>query len=168
MASSAAVLYARPYSVVTATSGRSSGAQMYVTPRTFAGLWSTSGVSASSDMSGLLAWLPGQRQPIGWVTINGQRMPVEIDAQAWYRFFLTVAEIKLGGIAGATIPDVATTVTQTQEQAATASTQTAQLAQVTEANAQATAALREVAINNGLSGSTQIPPAVTGVYENFP
>ena len=143
----------------------STGAVIYLPLRVVTGRWSTSGVTASEDLTNTLKWLPPSRQPIGWVTIGGQRHPVQIDS-TWFGFLHTVAEQKLGGVNGSTLPDVVTAVETTISQAADASTATAAVAQQAQANADALAATIAVVQGNSLVGSTEIPPAQT--YTEIP
>lgn len=75
----------------------------------------------------------------------------------WYRFFNTVANVKLGGINGATVPDVASTVTATIETAAAAEAQVAAVTQQVQTNAEAAYVMRNVIKQASLAGSDQIP-----------
>jgi hypothetical protein len=133
-----------------------SGAVFYIPIRMVSGLWSATGITASANLENLQAWLPPRRQPMGWVTIGGTRYPVDWD-DTLYRFLQFVSEIKLGGIAGPTLPDVVTTVTETQATAAAASASVTELAQQTTTNAEALAATVQVVTVNSLSGANQIP-----------
>ena len=152
MASTGAVFYLRPYAIA-ATGGRSTGAQFYVSVRAVSGLWPTAGVQASSDTRGALTWLPRESEPLGRVNKDGG---VTISPY-WYRFFNTVANVKLGGIEGATVPDVASTVTATIEIAAAAEAQSASVAQQVQTNAEAAYVMRNVIKQAALAGSDQIP-----------
>lgn len=143
----------------------STGAVVFLPLRVVSGRWSTSGVTASEDLTNTLKWLPHSRQPIGWVTIGGQRYPVSPDPM-YYGFLHTVAEQKLGGINGSTLPDVVTAVETTISQAADVSSTTAAVAQQVQANADALAATIAVAQNNSLVGANDIPPAQT--YTEIP
>ena len=131
------------------------GAVMLVTPRAISGLFAE---GTTSQILNLLAWLPHSRQPLGYVSVNGQRLPVEIDAQAWYRFFHTIAETKLGGIGGSTLPQVAEAGAVTAASAAAAASQTASVAAQAQANAEALLATVQVVTANALTGAEQIPP----------
>lgn len=84
----------------------------------------------------------------------------------YYGFLHTVAEQKLGGINGSTLPDVVTAVETTISQAADVSSTTAAVAQQVQANADALAATIAVAQNNSLVGANDIPPAQT--YTEIP
>ena len=131
---------------------QTSSAVFYVPIRMVSGLWSTSGITASADLENLQAWLPPQRQPIAY-----QQGGQWFCDPTWYRFFQFVAEIKLGGVSGPTLPDVVTTVTETQATAAAASASVTEIAQQTTANAEALAATVQVAVVNSLTGADQIP-----------
>lgn len=133
-----------------------SGAVFYIPVRMVSGLWSTAGITASANLENLQAWLPPRRQPMGWVTIGGVRHPVDWDDTV-YRFLQFVSEVKLGGQNGPTLPDVVTTVTDTQATAAAASAGVTELAQQTTANAEALAATVQVVTTNALTGASQIP-----------
>lgn len=125
---------------------------LYLPVRMASGLWSTSGVAASSDLTNLQSWLPPQRQPVAY-----QQGGQWFCDPTWYRFFQFVAEIKLGGRSGPTLPDVVTAITDTQTTAATATASVVTLQQQTSANAEALAATVQVAQNNSLAGAGQIP-----------
>jgi hypothetical protein len=123
---------------------------VYIPIRMVSGLWSVSGVAASK---GELAWLPPARQPIGFTDSRGN---FNCDP-AWYRFFEYVAETRLGGRQGPAIPAVAAVVAQTQVTAAASTTAVTELQQQTQANAEALFVVREVAVNNSLTGAGLIP-----------
>ena len=108
--------------------------------------------------SNLKAWLPPQRTPIAYVDINGQQTPVYIDASTWYRFLQYVAEIKLGGVNGPTLANVAADVVTAKSEASAAAIGQASIGQQVQANAQALAVTVEVAQTNSLAGADQIPP----------
>ncbi|MGL4649955.1 MAG: hypothetical protein ACRC1H_11145, partial [Caldilineaceae bacterium] len=76
---------------------------------------------------------------------------------AWYRFFEYIAETRLGGKQGPAIPAIATVVNEVQATAAASSTVVTELQQQTQANAESLSVVREVAINNSLTGAGQIP-----------
>lgn len=162
MASTGAVVYLRPRVAATYIPARSTSALTYLTPRVLSGLWTASGVSASADLANLRAWLPPQRTPFAWVTVGGQRLPVYIDATTWYRFFQFVADVRLGGADGATIPDIVAAVVSSLSQSATTAAVASITAQQTQANAEALAATVQVVQTASLPGSTQIPPVQQG------
>jgi hypothetical protein len=92
----------------------------------------------------------------------GKTMPdgtVQIDPN-WWRFLHDLFEQRLGGSQGDSIPDITTTVVDTRAQAITAQSSVSAVAQQVDANAQALAATVQVAQNNSLTGSKQIPPVV--------
>lgn len=132
------------------------GAVVYLPLRVVSGRWSETGVTASEDLSNTIKWLPPARQPVGWVTIGGQRYPVQIDS-AWFGFHQTVAETKLGGVNAATVPDVVTAVEGTLTESAAASATVAAVAQQTQANADSLAATVSVVQANSLVGANTIP-----------
>lgn len=141
-----------PSSPVAVTAFTSAGV-LYLPIRMSSALWSASGVSVAKTE---IAWLPPARQPIGYVTIGGQRYPIEGDP-AYYRFHEYVSERRLGGKTGPAITEVVTAVAETQATAAASSTAVTELQQQTQTNAEALAVVREVAINNSLTGAGQIP-----------
>ena len=51
------------------------------------------------------AWLPAAGQPIGYVTINGQRYPATVDS-TYYRAFQTAFNERLAGIVGKSITQI--------------------------------------------------------------
>lgn len=75
----------------------------------------------------------------------------------WYRFFSYLAEVKLGGVQSATLPDIQSTVVTAQEQASTAAAAAVGVQQQVVNNAEVLATVVEVAQNNSLSGASQIP-----------
>ena len=153
MASTGAVCYVRPQSIAGASAGHSTGAVSFFSVRAVSGLWSTVGVQASADTRGALTWLPRESEPLGIVNKDGT---VRISPY-WYRFFNTVANVKLGGIDGDTLPDVSATVTATIETAAAAEAQVSVLAQQTQTNAESLYVVRNVVKQASLAGSDQIP-----------
>ena len=79
-----------------------------------------------------------------------------------------VAETRLGGIAGKSIPDVTSTIEGTQNAAVATSSQVAALAQQAQTNAEALSSSVQVLQNNALPGANQIPPVARNPYENLP
>lgn len=128
-------------------------AVVYYAVRVVSGLWATTGVNPSADLQSLRSWLPPARQPIAYE----DRGRYYMDA-AWYRFFHHVAEVRLGGLLGATIPDVVATVEDTQASGAEQSAIVASLKNQTSTNAEALSAQVQVSIANSLTGADQIPP----------
>lgn len=167
MASTGAVLYVRPRITATETPARTTGAVLYIPARLVAGVYQTGVVdSASRRLSD--SWLPAAGVPIGWVTVDGKRLPVHIDVHSWYRFLNTVAEVKLGGFSGNTVPDVVAAVETTQTAAVSASRLVAAVASQTQTNAEALDAARQVIVNNSLTGASQIPAVQLSAGESIP
>ena len=127
-----------------------SSAVFYIPIRMVSALWSASGVGAST---GELAWLPPARQPIA---VPDGRGGFNCDP-AWYRFFEYISETRLGGKQGPSLPTVAAVVNDVQATAAASTTAVTELQQQTQANAESLSVVREVAINNSLTGAGQIP-----------
>lgn len=167
MASTGAVLYVRPRITSGVVSARSTGAVLYVPLRMVAGVYQT-GVVDSADRRMSDAWLPSANVPIGWVNVDGKRLPVHIDVHSWYRFLNTVAEVKLGGFTGNTVPDVVTAVETTQTAAVSASRLVAAVASQAQTNAEALDAARQVIVNNSLTGASQIPAVQLSAGESIP
>ena len=87
----------------------------------------------------------------------------------WYNYFRMIGE-RLGGVQGASIPQVVQSVEQTQAQAATTTAYAAQVGAYAQGIAASVTAVTEVAQTNDLSGSTSIPtvpqaPPPPGPYE---
>jgi hypothetical protein len=161
MASTGAVLYIKPTVYGTNTAARKTSAVLYLSPRMVSGLYSATTVTASADLSNLRPNLPPQRAPMGWVMVQGQRVPVEFDSAFW-NFLRFQFETKLGGMNGATLPDVVTTVETTQAQSATTSQTVVAVAQQAQANAESLDVTRQVLRNSTLAGADQIPPVALG------
>lgn len=128
-----------------------SSAVLYIPIRMVSALWSASGVSAST---GELAWLPPARQAM---TYTNPRDGKAYCDPSWYRFFEYISETRLGGKQGPSISSVVTVVTDVQTTAAASTTAVTELQQQTQTNAEALAVVREVAVNNSLTGAGQIP-----------
>jgi hypothetical protein len=167
MASTGAVLYVRPRITAGVSAGRSTGAVLYVPMRAVAGVYQTSVVD-SADRRFADAWLPSAGNPLAWVMVGGQRLPVYIDVQSWYRFLVTVAEVKLGGFGGNTVPDVVAAVENTQAESVINAQRVAAVVVQAAANAEALDVTRQVVQNNALTGSDQIPRVQMAAGENFP
>ncbi len=165
MASTGAVVYLRTYEVGGTSAARSSGAVVYLPHREVSGVYQV-GVSTTAARPNDVAWLPSAQTPFGWVTINGQRYPMTPDP-AWYRAFQHLFEVRLGGRAAPSLPDVVTTVETTQAAAVQNGQQVTALTQQSQANAESLAVVRQVAVNNALTGADQIPPVVLNPYENM-
>ena len=162
MATTGAVLYIKPYALAATTASRTTGAVVYISPRFISGLYSASSVTASVDLNNQRPNLPPARAPIGWYTTpDGKRYPVEMDSQ-WWNFWRFMHETRLGGINGATLPDVVSSVETTQAQSATTSATVVAVQQQTQANAESLDVARQVIVNNALVGANQIPPVSLG------
>lgn len=74
----------------------------------------------------------------------------------WYNYFRMIGE-RLGGVQGASIPQIVESVTQTQTQAASTTAYAAQVGTYAQGIAATVTAVTEVAQTNELSGSTSIP-----------
>lgn len=124
---------------------------IYLPIRMASSLWTGGGVDGPS---GEVAWLPPVRQPLVYVDSRTGNYYCD---PSWYRFFEYIAEKKLGGKTGPTLPAVVSTVNDVQVTSASAAVEVASLQQQTAANAEALYATRAVVKNNGLAGSDQIP-----------
>lgn len=113
-----------------------------------------SGVIQSAN-SRVKIQIPHVSQTFGRVNADGT---VTI-GKDWYRFLQDFFN-KMGGPQGASIDDLSTTVVETRAQAITATNGVASVSQQVDANAQSLAATVQVAQNNSLAGSSQIPPVV--------
>lgn len=114
--------------------------------------------NTSTESRNKVPWLPPAHVPV--VQANGLMNP------AWYRALHEVFENRLGGVQGATLPAVQTTVQQTQAVVVdTTSTLTETIAYARSIDATATA-LKQVATDNALTGATTVPE--TSVPPNPP
>jgi len=111
-----------------------------------------SGVIQSSNAA-VKVQIPHVSQIFGRVNDDGT---VSI-SKDWYRFLHDFFN-KMGGPQGASIDDLSTTVVATREQAIVATNGVAAVSQQVDANAQSLAVTVQVAQNNSLAGSSQIPP----------
>jgi hypothetical protein len=94
-------------------------------------------------------WLPAAHTPI---TLDGKTLnPV------WFRAFHEIFENRLGGVNAKTVPQVVTEQAQTQTQVLQVQTQSAQVAVAIGDIASTVNTATQVAQNNDLSGSDQIP-----------
>lgn len=75
----------------------------------------------------------------------------------WYRFFKELAENRLGGKNGRTLPQVVTTVEQTQTQVVATSAQLTETIAYARSVDETATVLRQVAIDNALSGAGTVP-----------
>jgi len=82
----------------------------------------------------------------------------------FYQFMREVAEVRLGGVRGKTVPQVQTDVVNTQAEVAATTTFAAQVNQYAQGVAAVAAATAAVAQDSGLAGSEsipEVPPAPT-------
>jgi hypothetical protein len=149
MASTGAILYIKPRSFVTVKANRSTGAVLYSAVRFVSGIYTATDIAASANLANLKSWLPHRSVPV--VQKDGTM------TDAWYRFFDFLANVKIGGPAASTLPDVASAVVTVQEQAATVAQSAAGLEQQVAQNAESLGATVEVARNNSLTGANSIP-----------
>lgn len=155
MASSAALIYVKPQMLADVASARASAAVMYSSARIVSGAYTPNVKSTSARRD---AWRPRTGLPFGYVTVNGQKLPVLLDAA--FARYLDTLEDRLGGVTGARLPDVVATVEAAQTTAAESAQRSQALAQQASANAAVLAAAREVLQNAGTPGADQIPPPV--------
>lgn len=95
-------------------------------------------------------WLPPANVP--FLNTDGRTV-----SRPWYLFFQEIAETRMGGVHGQTVPQVAVSVTQTQTQVVAAtSTLVETIAYARSIDATATA-LAQVASDNSLSGAESVP-----------
>ena len=141
----------------------SSGAVLFLTIRGVSGAYQQ-GVGNGTSRPNDVAWLPSAQTPIGRAKPDGS---VVMDP-AWYRAFQHLFEVKLGGRAAPSLPDVVTTVESTQAAAVQSGQQVGALTQQSQANAESLNVARQVLQNNALPGAAQIPPVVLSPYENIP
>ena len=160
MASTGAVLYIRPMFTASSSAGRVSTAHLSVSLRLVSGLWTSTGVVPEFNYTNLRAWLPTPGQPV--VDAVGRMTP------PWYRFFAYVAETRLGGITGPSVPDVAAGVATAITTSTAESGRIGALAAQSQTNAEALSVVVQVAQNNGLVGADQIPPVSRNYYEIQP
>jgi hypothetical protein len=163
MASTGAVFYVRPYGVAAGMVARTTGVVMYLPIRAVSGVYQT-GVGSTQTRPNDVAWLPSAQTPIGRAQPDGT---VVMDP-AWYRAFQHLFEVKLGGRAAPSLPDVVTTVESTQAAAVQNGQQVGALTQQSQANAESLNVVRQVVQNNALVGAAQIPPVVLNPYEQIP
>jgi hypothetical protein len=141
----------------------SSGAVLFLTIRGVSGVYQQ-GVGNGTSRPNDVAWLPSAQTPIGRAKPDGS---VVMDP-AWYRAFQHLFEVKLGGRAAPSLPDVVTTVESTQAAAVQNGQQVGALTQQSQANAESLNVVRQVVQNNALTGASQIPPVVLNPYEQIP
>jgi hypothetical protein len=144
----------------------SSGAVCFLTIRGVSGVYQQ-GVGNGTSRPNDVQWLPNAQNPVGWVMVGGQKLPVQFDP-VFYRALQHLFEVKLGGRAAPSLPDVVTTVESTQAAAVQNGQQVGALTQQSQANAESLNVVRQVVQNNALVGAAQIPPVVLNPYEQIP
>ncbi len=154
MASTDAFFHVRFRLVAFRAPNVNSSAYFAVAPRFVVGNAFFNGAEANTTIR---AWLPAARHPIG-TTASGETVLMTTE---WYRFFEEVADRRLGGINGPTVPVVQSQVEVTQTAVVNAEQSIATTQAVVVQNAQALATSREVSISGGLPGATLIPLPVT-------
>jgi hypothetical protein len=154
MASSDVYFHVRVRFASFSTRQVNSSAYFAIAPRFVAGNAFFNGQSAPTTIR---AWLPSARVPFG-TTPDGK--PILMTTE-WYRFFEEVADRRLGGISGPTLPTVEASVTITQTAVVNAEQQIVNTQAVIVQNAQSMLSQREVSIASGLPGATLIPTPVT-------
>lgn len=127
-------------------------AVLFLIARAASGLFASGGITPSANTANLKTLFPDQSVPID--TAGTLMNPT------WYRFFRYLVYTVLGGPQASTLPDVATALTYSETQALIGAALTAGLAQQAIANAQALAAVVQVAQMAALPGAPQIPPVV--------
>lgn len=144
----------------------STAAVFYVNTRAVSGVFKQ-GIGSSTSRPQNIDWLPSVQVPLGYVNMNGQKLPVYIEAATWYAFMQEIAR-RFGGRLGLSIPDLAVTVEQTQVTAVQAGQQLAAATQQSQANAEALAVSVQVIQSSALPGATQIPRVVLSPTQYIP
>lgn len=104
-----------------------------------------------------LDWLP--RADEVWIDPKTGR-----PSRRFYQFLREIAEVRLGGVQGKSVPQVQTDVVNTQAEVAATTTFAAQVNQYAQGVAAVAAATTAVAQDSGLAGSEsipEVPPAPT-------
>jgi hypothetical protein len=153
MASTGCVVHVKPSFTRTVTAGRQSGAVVYYVARAISGVYSP-GINSTSSARDTT--LPAARMPIGYAEVNGQRVPVYVDANAWYRWMSAVWD-RIGGFTGERLADVVAAVEANQAATAQTTQQVSAVAQQAQANAEVLLVVRDVIVDNALTGAGQIP-----------
>lgn len=115
--------------------------------------------NGNTPNSTIRAWLPSARVPIGY----GPKGEAFLFSPEWYRFFEEVANRRLGGINGPTVPSIQSQVVTTQEAVIVNEQQIVNTQAVIVQNAQSLLASREVSIGASLPGAALIPTPVTEI-----
>lgn len=98
-------------------------------------------------------WLPRADHAIGTCPSCKTRIPPD---PVWYRYFSELSE-RMGGIQGQTIPQVVTTVTQTQAQTLAVSSGYTEVVSYARSIAATAEALKQVVVDNALAGAETVP-----------
>ena len=141
-------------------------ATLYLFVRSVSGRYTGAGITASTNSRNLKTMLPSASSPIGYATVQGQRVAILIDDVFWYSFFRYVTQTVLGGPTAPTLTDVTEAVTVAQVQAIAVSAVTAGLTQQAIANAGSLAAVVQSVQAAGLPGAAQIPPVVLVPFDS--
>jgi hypothetical protein len=96
-------------------------------------------------------WLPAATVP--FLNADGRTV-----SPVWYRAFVELFETRMGGVQGQSVAQVATTVTQTQQQVVAATNKVVETIAYTRSVDARASALKQVASDNGLSGADSVPP----------
>jgi hypothetical protein len=139
------------YAPAVYTLGSTTGSVAYIPLRAY-GDGTSQAVDATTDLENLRSLLPSQRHPFGFV--DGK--PVYVEA-AWYRFMDYLVNTFLGGPGSPTMADVIAAIEAALEAQATQTQTLALIAAQSQTNAEALAAVVQVAQDNALTGAEQIP-----------
>lgn len=161
MATTGAVLYLRPTLLGVTGARRSTGAALVISLRMPSGVFTNASIQNSSENQ-LKAWLPPPRVKL--VDDNGLMRP------EWYRFFRYIAEDRLGGANGPSVPDVASSLGDVQSAVTTNVGAVNVVAAAVNTNAGVLQSTVEVTKQNSLAGSDQIgrPISVNGYRMDEP
>jgi hypothetical protein len=149
MATTGAVIYLRPTFADTVSANRQSGAVLYVPFRGVSGIYSAGGaVETEANAISKKSMLPPQRARL--VDQDGYITP------EWWRFFNWLLNEKLGGMAAPSVTDLTNSISSTQEAVTTSVASVASLTETVVQNADVLDTVKQVAVNNSLSGSASI------------
>lgn len=104
--------------------------------------------NGSSSARTRVDWIPGAHVPV--LDASGRMSP------PWYRFMQEMANNRLGGLGGKTVPEIEATTTKVQKQVISAQTIAIQANNNVAKVADTVNTVRDVAVQNNLPGSTQI------------
>jgi hypothetical protein len=164
MGTTGAVLLVKPSVSAAPRAAGVTGAALILSPRLVSGVFSAGGSFSNDATAGAKAWLPAPRVPLGrfervTVADDGTVSGDVLIAPEWYRFLQYLVNDRLGGINAPSIGDVQTNVVAAQVAVTQNVSDIATLGTVVNANAAALQTSTQVAQQNNLAGSTQIPPA---------